>query len=51
MCDLDTRKCLGDFFFVCFFIIFFKAVHIVSKSDYPIAEVHLAELTMPGNLK
>jgi len=26
-------------------------VHIVSKSNYPIAEVHLAEMTMPGNLK
>lgn len=42
MCDLDTSH-LGPSYF--------KAVDIVSKSNYPIAKLHLAELTMPGNLK
>lgn len=29
----------------------FKAVCVVSKTDYPTAELHLAELIVAGNLK
>lgn len=42
MCDLDTSH-LGTSYF--------KAAYIVSKSNYPIAKLHLAELAIPGNLK